>query len=112
MSWDIFAQDFPADVKTPGEIPDDFMPKSIGSRSSVIAMIKEAIPTADFSDPSWGLIGGDNWSIEVNIGKDENCDGFVLHVRGGDAAADAVARILDHLGLRAIDSQSGEFFVA
>jgi hypothetical protein len=112
MSWDIFAQDFPVDAKTPDDIPDDFEPRSLGSRASVISKIKEIIPAADFSDPAWGLIVGDDWSIEINIGEGEDCDGFALHVRGEEAAVGAVASILDHLELRAVDSQTGEFFVS
>jgi hypothetical protein len=54
----------------------------------------------------------DKWSIEVNLGPEEACRSFALHVRGGDAAAGAVAAILRHLKLQALDSQTGEFFVA
>jgi len=76
------------------------------------AKIKELIPDADFADPSWGRIEADDWSIEVNIGVDEECKSFALHVRGGDEAVGVVAAILDHLNLRALDSQTGEFFIA
>jgi hypothetical protein len=112
MSWDIFVQDLPLSAKSVQEIPPDFKPKSLGSRSRIISQIKEIIPAADFSNPSWGLIDGDGWSIEVNIGKVEDCTGFAFHVRGDEAAVGAVASILDHLGLRALDSQTGEFFVS
>jgi hypothetical protein len=112
MSWDIFAMDTPPGVQSVSEIPDDFRPRSLGSRSAVISKIQQIVPTADFSDPLWGLIDGDDWSIEVNLGKDEDCDGFALHVRGGEAAVGAVASILDGLGIRAIDAQTGEFFVS
>jgi hypothetical protein len=112
MSWDIFVQDFPRNAKTLEDLPEGFVPASIGKRSAVIAGIKEVVPSADFTDPSWGVIDGDGWSIEVNIGDSEACHHFAFHVRGGDAAAGVVAAILEHLGLRAVDSQSGDFFVA
>jgi hypothetical protein len=112
MSWDIFVMDVPSDIASVGEIPSDFKPRSLGGRSTIISKIREIIPTADFSNPSWGLVLGDDWSIEVNIGEDEECDGFALHVRGGEAAVGAVASILDGLGIRAIDSQTGEFFAS
>ena len=112
MSWDIFAMDMPLGVRSVSEIPRDFRPGSLGSRSAVIAKIMQIVPTADFSDPSWGRIEGDGWSIGVNIGKDEDCDSIALHVRGGEAAVGAVAGILDGLGIRAIDAQTGEFFVS
>jgi hypothetical protein len=56
MSWDIFAMDVPPEFKLMEEIPSDFRPKPLGSRSAVIAKIKNIIPTANFSDPS---LGGD-----------------------------------------------------
>jgi hypothetical protein len=86
------------------DISAEFKPASIGKRSIVIEKIKEVVPTADFSDPSWGRIDGDGWSIEVNIGTNEDCEGFAFHIRGRDAAVGAVAAILQHLKLRALDS--------
>ncbi len=114
MSWDIFAMDLPPGVKSLDDIPNDYRPAPIGSRSAVTAKIKEAIPTADFDDPSWGVIQGDGWHIEVNIGSEEEaCTGFALHVRGGDGAVAAVAAILDSVGIGALDTGSeGGVFIA
>jgi len=77
MSWDIFVQDFPSDAKSIEDIPDDFKPGSIGKTSDIIERIKEVVPTADFSNPAWGTIDGDGWSIEVNI--DEERTATALH---------------------------------
>ena len=88
------------------------MPAAFGTRSEVIAKIKEVVPTANFSDPSWGLIDGGNWSVEVNIGDDEVCNGFALHVRGGDEAVGAIAAILQRIDLRAVVPGTDEFLVA
>ncbi len=112
MSWDIFVQDLPRDAQTVADIPDDFVPKDIGERSEIIASISEVVPEIDFSDPAWGVIDGQDWSVEVNLGDSETCPGFALHIRGSDEAIGAVDAILRALGLRAIDSQSGEFLVA
>jgi hypothetical protein len=113
MSWDIFVQDLPKNASTIEEIPDDFAPRPIGKRSQIIDKIREVVPAADFSEPSWGRIRGDNWSIEVNMGKDEECSGFCFHVRGSEAAAGVVAAILEELKLRALDPahESGFFTV-
>lgn len=83
MSWDVFVQDLPQEAKSAADIPADFRPASIGKRSAIIEKIREVFPTADFSDPSWGRINGDNWSIEVNIGANEDCGGFALHFAEG-----------------------------
>ena len=78
----------------------------------VIEQIKTVAPLADFSNPSWGTIDSDGWSIEVSIGLEEECNGFAFHVRGGDAAVGVIAAILQRLQLRAIDSETGDFFIA
>lgn len=109
MSWDIIAQDFP-DVSKVDDIPDDFQPKPIGLRADIISKITNIFPTADFRDPSWGLIETKDGSIEVNIGEQEECDNFMLHVRGGPSAFPAVSSILQAVGVRAIDCQTGDFF--
>ena len=112
MSWDIFVQDLPKDAKSTSDIPEDFKPRSIGKRAEMIREIRLVVPSANFSDPSWGRIDGDEWSVEVNLGEDEEVKSFAFHVRGGDAAVGVVSAILSHLRLRALDSQTGEFFEA
>jgi len=111
MSWDIFVQDLPRDAKFVKEIPSDFKPSYIGKRSTIIEKIREVVPTADFSNLSWGRIDKDDWSIELNMGADEDCMSFAFHVRGGDAALGVIAAILEHLNLRALCPQTGGFFV-
>jgi len=58
------------------------------------------------------LINGTDWSIEVNMGSEDECEGFAFHIRGGNEAAGIIAAILEYLGLRALDAQTGDFFVA
>jgi hypothetical protein len=112
MSYDIFVQDLPPEAETLGDIPSDFKPASIGERSTIIEKIKVVVPDADFSDPSWGRILGDDWSIEINMGANEHCSGFAFHIRGGAGAFGVVEAILQALKLRALDPQAGGFFVA
>jgi hypothetical protein len=110
MSWDIFVVDIPIDATTIDDIPDTFVPKAIGSRSKIIAQIKEIVPFADFRNPEWGTIEGDGFSIEVNFGSNESVDCLAFHVRGNDVAAGLVSEILTRLNLRAFDSGTGEIF--
>lgn len=106
MSWDIFVQDLPSGIRSIKEIPADFKPRPIGSRAEIIKKILEACPDADFSDPTWGVIEGSGYSIEVSIRAEEACMGFALHVRGGEVVTGVIAAILDRLDLRAIDPES------
>jgi hypothetical protein len=110
MSWDIYIQNFPAEAKTPAEIPNNYSPQAIGSRDEIISKIREVIPTADFSNKAWGVIEASDFSIEVHLGDKELLTGFALFVRGSDMAAACVADILRHLNLRAIETGSGSFF--
>jgi hypothetical protein len=106
MSWDIFVQDIPPTAQSVDEIPADFKPQPLGLRSDILRRIREVVPTADFSDPSWGTFDGPDFSVEFNIGDDGDVDGFAMHVRGGDAAAGFVADLLSRCGWRAFDPSS------
>lgn len=110
MSWDIFVQDIPSDARTIDDIPDDFVPATIGRRAEIIEKIKEIVPFADFSDPACGAIEGTNFSIEVNLGAGETIDGFAFQVSGDDAAAGLISDILKHLKFGAFDSGTGDIF--
>ena len=112
MSWDIFLFNPLHEIKSVEELEADLSSKPLGSRSALIAKIKDIVPTADFSDPSWGVITRDGWSIEVNIGEDDTCSDLALHVRGnGDEAIEVVTRIVEGLGAAAFDPQTGRRFV-
>jgi len=102
VSFDVFVQDLPPDARTVADIPDDFVPKPIGRRADIMAGILRAAPATSFADPTWGVIDGPGYSIEVNIGPEEELSGFAFHVRGGDEALFVVADILRELRLRAV----------
>jgi len=110
MSWDVFAQDLPADARTVDDIPRDFVPGSIGARSEIIRKIKEVVPFADFSNPAWGNIEGEGFSIEVSTSDDEEVECVAFFVRGNDRAAGVISEILTKLNLRGLDSGTGDFF--
>lgn len=58
MSFDVFVQDLPKDIATMYDIRRDFRPGPIGSRADIIGGILRAAPHTDFTDPTWGQIGG------------------------------------------------------
>ena len=112
MSWDILIINFPEDLQSLSEITHGLKPTPLGKRDDVIAQIHQVLPGADFSDRSWGILDHSGLSIEFNMGKEEVCDGVTLHVRGGGSAIATIVQLLEHLKLRAIDHQTGEFFSA
>jgi hypothetical protein len=110
MSWDVFVQDIPADAVTVDDIASDFVPAPIGKRSEVIQKIMNVVPFADFSNPSWGTIDGEGFSIEVSMGEVEELGYFAFHASGDERAAAVIADILSYLNLRAFDTGTGDIF--
>jgi len=110
MSWDIFIQRFPDDARKVTDIPDTFTASPIGRRDEVISKIRGVLPQVDFTDPAWGVLQSDDYSIEFGLGDDDVLYGVTLHVRGSDAVLLQIAQVLSALNLRAIDSWTGEFF--
>lgn len=110
MSWDILIQQFPEGARRVADIPDTFTAGPIGKRADLVAKLRTALPEADFSDPSWGTLRADGYSIECGVGDDDILYGITLHVRGSDEVLPRITRVLDALGLRAIDSWTGEFY--
>jgi hypothetical protein len=109
MSWDLLVQDW-GDVKTLTDIPDNYEPKPIGSRSEIIARILEIEPLVDFTDSTMGRLENDQFSIEFNLGNEEIISSFALHVRGNELAIPFIGQVLSKLNLRAADGSSGDFF--
>jgi len=81
MSLDFFLQHLPVGIRSVEDIPADYEPGPIGARAAVVDSIRTVFPTFDFSDPEWGRIEGDGFSIEVNLRGEDPVRGFALHVR-------------------------------
>jgi hypothetical protein len=113
VSWDIFVQDLPSNIRSMSEIPADFVPGTLPvTKSQIISAIRAVAPFADFPNQTWGTIkSGKRCLIEVSLGKDEVLKGFTFHVHGGDLSVIVIAEVLQRLSLRALDpgSESGVF---
>src|SRR5262245_49261749 len=101
MSFDIFVQDIPSDIEAVDDIPDDFNPKPIGTRSSVLAAIQKVAPEVKFKGPEWGTIEAEGYSIEINLRMEDPVMSFAFHLRGDEGGLFLVADILGELGVRA-----------
>lgn len=110
MSWDISVQDMPKDAKSVDDISDDFQPEPLGPRKELIERILKILPDVDFEDPSWGILRREGVSIEFNMGREEICDGFMLHVRSGGDTVNLIHYLLESLKLKAFDCSEGDFF--
>jgi hypothetical protein len=110
MSWDVLILHLPEGVRSVSELPDDFESGPLGDRTSLIGAIHAVAPDVDFSDPAWGLLSRDAFSIEFNVGADEQVESIMLHVRGGAGSVELIAELLARLGERAVDVQTGDLF--
>lgn len=112
MSWDIIVQDIPAAAKSIADIPDDFEPRSIGSRAELIAAISTVLPAADFSDPAWGTFDDPDgrYSVEFGMDDDEEVYSFAMHIRGDETVVPVISAVLKAVGRRAFDASAGTIF--
>ncbi|MFD7023268.1 hypothetical protein [Promicromonospora sukumoe] len=108
MSWDISLFNAPPGV-TIEEIPRDYEPSPLGSSAEVLGRLKATFVDLDLSDPTWGFLNRQSWSIEFNVGGEDPVESIMLHVRGGGDAVQVVQETAHLLGCRAFDCSSGEF---
>ena len=109
MSWDIavFAcESVPPPMK---QMPKDWRGAVLGSQKEVREKISACLPQVNWRDPTWGMLDGDGFSFEFNVGRDEPNDGFMIHVRGGGDAVAALDRLAIHSGWFFVDCSQGEW---
>jgi hypothetical protein len=113
MSWDIFIQDLP-DVRTANDIPDDFKPKPIGERDDLLNRMRSVLPMAEQQDLDWLFVKspGIDLSLQLHMEDETLVRYIVVHVHSGDQSAACVAAILRELGLRGMDTATGDLFDA
>jgi hypothetical protein len=109
MSWDVFLMKVSEKVIKVEYMDENFPPQLLGGRNEVLALFKELFPEADFTDPSWGILDNENYSIEFNIPNEDSLESITLHIRGDELVVKAVEKICQRTGWRAIDSGSGDF---
>lgn len=103
MSWDVAlvrvfrsADDLSARSKEVQEL--------LGTHDEVIAALRTALPEIDLSDPAWGVLDGEDFSIEFDIGERKRpVESIVLHVRGSERALHPIRRLCVSTGWHPID---------
>lgn len=108
-SWDVYAQDLPAVAKV-SQIPEGFQPKPLGTRRHIIERIRQVVPNLRFDADGWASVTGPDTDVEINVGREDPVRSIAFHGRGGAGDVALVDRVLEALGVRALDAQTGEFF--
>ena len=109
MSWDVMLFKFEGEPPDFEELPDDFKPPTMGDAAALRRSISASLPGVDWSDPAWGILDGDGWSIEFNHQATGQTDQIMLHVRGGGDPIVAIVKLCKTNGWSAFDTSSGEF---
>lgn len=113
MTWDIFIQDLPA-VSRVDDIPGDFRPQPIGEREALIARIRTVLPMLERQDSDWLFAKGHgiDLSMQLHMENAGQVRYILVHVHNGEQGAASVAALLRALGLRAMDTATGDLFDA
>jgi hypothetical protein len=99
--------DVPQGIVSLAAIPKDYQRKPLGSRTAIMAVITQLFPDAQTTDLSWARLERlPAFSLEISLGECEPVEQFTFHTRGGSEARLAISKILDALGLRALDPES------
>ena len=110
MSWDVLVCNYygspPKDMEN---LPDDHKPDPLGSASTVRMSISQNLPGVDWSDPTWGIYDGDEFSIEFNTGEEDPINSIMLHVRGGGDAIAAMLQFANPNKWSLLDFSTGQF---
>ncbi len=109
VSWDVSIHKFSRVYRNIEEIPPDETLLALGSRAFVHERIQIYFPDTDWSDPSWGVWGSPDGSVEFNLGKEEPATGLMLHVRANETVIPAIVQLCIENNWQGIDCSSGEF---
>jgi len=93
MSWDVVVLNYgsspPADVEEMGEVGE---PDPLGSATAVRELISRHLDGVDWSDPTYGVYTGGEFTIEFPIRDEDPIDSLMLHVHGGGDAIQTLLR--------------------
>ena len=109
MSWDVMIFNFGDKAPLTIESVNESDLKPLGPADDVRQRISRFLPGVDWTDPTWGLFGGDGFSIEFSVGDKDPIGNIMLHVRGGGEAIAAIMSFARPLGWWAYDCSTGDF---
>jgi hypothetical protein len=108
MSWDVIILNISGETRTVSELTDDSV-IPLGSRDEVLSIIHNVFPQVNLSDPTWIILDGNDYSIEINVSQNHQIDTLMLHVRGNPEAINAIESLCKATGWRAFDPSGGDF---
>jgi hypothetical protein len=108
MSWDLLLLNLPPGIETIDQVPED-CDVNLGPLQAVLTGLNQVFGDAIYlRDQTWGMLEGEHFSIEFNIGSKDPCESIMLHVRGDDSAIEPIKALCFQTGWSAFDTSSGE----
>lgn len=80
----------------------------LGAADEVRAKIARSLPETDWSDPSWGTLEADEYTIEFNLAVKEHVRGLTCYIHGGASVLEPIARLCRDHGWSAFDTTTGK----
>jgi len=109
VTWDIYALRGPGGARTVEQIPEGWQPPPVGTHEEVLDRLRETVPQADLSDPTWVRIRGESWLVEAALGKAPQVHDVSFYVTGdGPEPVEAVLKVTRALRITAYDTETGE----
>ncbi len=103
VTWDLYIQDMPEGLEHIDDLSRDHVGKVLGTRTEIARRIAAGGPAVTWRTASYGRISGARYTIDIDLGPDENVRTVVLMVRGENPAARVAGRIITALGYPAVD---------
>jgi hypothetical protein len=107
MSWDLLVLRFAGKAPQNIDKAERKQVKDLGPAQQVRDRILRALPQVDWSDPSFGTLAGDGFSIEFNVGREAVIDNIMLRVRGEGNASPAIKAVVKRNGWALLDYSTG-----
>jgi len=108
MSWDVLLIRIPPELISSLTLPSDFK-SELGPRAEVISLLSKICPEASFADPDWGVLDGDGFSIEFDMGREDSVDTILLHIHGSGKAVEVIQKVCQMTGWSAMDIAHSDF---
>jgi hypothetical protein len=110
MTWDVYALRAPG-VRSVEALPEGYEPPAIGPFDEVLALVREALPGVDATDPSWLTLRTPGYFLEIALGKSVSVHDVYFYVTVEEedphAAVGAVLDVCRALRITPYDTESG-----
>ena len=108
MTWAVYDVGTSGGIRRVEDLPEGYFLPVVGSTEQVVAQVREVVPYADTTDPSWLVVAGEDHTMEVALGKAAQVHDVTFYVRDGEGAAAVILDVCRRLRITPYDTETGE----